>query len=126
MQILRLDDGPGCRVTAGTSRPDPGHGSEGSGRIGALAEASPCCDRNFNPTMICPETNPGQSRTCYGITNCVSGDFQAPRARSFLVNHKPEKDAERANSMSWTMYSLDGQRKYLTQSETRKFLEAAG
>jgi integrase len=27
--------------------------------------------------------------------------------------------------MSWTMYSLDGQRKYLTQSETRRFLEEA-
>jgi integrase len=27
--------------------------------------------------------------------------------------------------MSWTMYSLDGHRKYLTQSETRRFLEEA-
>ncbi len=27
--------------------------------------------------------------------------------------------------MSWTMYSLDGQRKYLTRSETRRFLETA-
>lgn len=27
--------------------------------------------------------------------------------------------------MSWTMFSLDGQRKYLTQSETRRFLQEA-
>ena len=51
--------------------------------------------------------------------------FQAQNARSFLVKSQTDKDEGRKPIMSWTIFNIDGQRKYLTQSETRRFLEEA-
>ena len=42
-----------------------------------------------------------------------------------MVTSQTDKDEGRKPTMSWTIFNLDGQRKYLTQSETRRFLEEA-
>jgi integrase len=42
-----------------------------------------------------------------------------------LVKQQADEDEGRKPIMSWTMFNLDGQRKYLTQSETRRFLGEA-